>query len=187
MASKLTSSLRKSISAEKQSVEDKQTGTVDNTIVEPKVAVEKPPAAKLAAPRKAAPRKVAPRKVAAKTLSTATKSVVENVKAAVSPESPAVEKPKANTAANSAKQSNVDAVKSILDKINSSSLELSNSFVENFMGINQDFNSYLQQISDVSNLVKVKEANEKFLDNLRKRQQELIKKNMELLSSFKLV
>lgn len=182
MASKLTSSLRKSISAEKQSVEDKQTGTVDNTIIEPKVAVEKP-AAKLAAPRKAAPRKVA-----TKTPLTATKPVVENVKAAVSsPESPVVEKPKANTAANSAKQPKVDAVKSILEKINNSSLELSNSFVENFMGINQDFNSYLQQISDVSNLAKVKEANEKFLDNLRKRQQELIKKNMELLSSFKLV
>lgn len=182
MASKLTSSLRKSISAEKQSVEDKQTGTVDNTIIEPKVAEEKP-AAKLAAPRKAAPRKVA-----AKTPSTATKPVVENVKAAVSSsESPVVEKPKANTAANSAKQPKVDAVKSILEKINNSSLELSNSFVENFMGINQDFNSYLQQISDVSNLAKVKEVNEKFLDNLRKRQQELIKKNMELLSSFKLV
>lgn len=181
MASKLTSSLRKSISAEKQSVEDKQTGTVDNTIVEPKVAVEKP-AAKLAAPRKAAPRKVA-----AKTSSTATKPVVENVKAEVSLGSPAVEKPKANTSANSTKQPKVDAVKSILEKINNSSLELSNSFVENFMGINQDFNSYLQQISDVSNLAKVKEANEKFLDNLRKRQQELIKKNMELLSSFKLV
>lgn len=183
MASKLTSSLRKSISAEKQSVEDKQTGTVDNTVIEPKVAVEKP-AVKLSAPRKVAPRKVAAKRPS----STVTKPVVENVKAAVSsPESPVVEKPKANTAANSAKQPKVDAVKSILEKINNSSLELSNSFVENFMGINQDFNTYLQQISDVSNLAKVKEVNEKFLDNLRKRQQDLIKKNMELLSSFKLV
>lgn len=182
MASKLTSSLRKSISAEKQSVEDKQTGTVDNTVIEPKVAVEKP-AVKLSAPRKVAPRKVAAKRPS----STVTKPVVENIKAAVSPESSAVEKPKANTAANSAKQPNVEAVKSILEKINNSSLELSNSFVENFMGINQDFNTYLQQISDVSNLAKVKELNEKFLDNLRKRQQDLIKKNMELLSSFKLV
>ena len=181
MTSKLTSSLRKSISAEKQSVEDKQTlATNDNAVVVPKSAVEKP-IAKSTTPRKTSPRKATTKK----DLNNEIKQVVEDIKISANSEQPLKNDKDGNS--NTSAQVSIDSIKIILDKINSSSLELSNSFIENFMGVNQDFNDYLQQVSDVSNLAKIKEVNEKFLDNLRKRQQELIKKNMELFGAFKLV
>lgn len=185
MTSKLTSSLRKSISAEKQSVEDKQTlSTNDNAVVATKTAAEKP-IAKSTTPRKTSLRKATTKK----DLNNEIKPVVEDIKISANSEQPLKNNIKNDKDGNSSTsaQASIDSIKIILDKINSSSLELSNSFIENFMGVNQDFNDYLQQVSDVSNLAKIKEVNEKFLDNLRKRQQELIKKNMELFGAFKLV
>lgn len=181
MTSKLTSSLRKSISAEKQSVEDKLTpSTNDNAVVAPKAAVEKP-IAKSTTPRKTSPRKATTKK----DLTNEIKPVVEDIK--ISANSEQLLKNDKDGNSNTSAQASIDSIKIILDKINRSSLELSNSFIENFMGVNQDFNDYLQQVSDVSNLAKIKEVNEEFLDNLRKRQQELIKKNIELFGAFKLV
>ena len=80
---------------------------------------------------------------------------------------------------------NLDSIKVMLEKISTSNQELSNSFVESIVGINQDVTNYLQQISDVKNLVNIQEVNEKFIASLRQRQQELINKNLELFAQFK--
>ena len=181
MASKLTSSLRKSISAEKQSVEDKQAGIEEVAIIKPKAVAAKPAPAKPATPRRAA----APR---------APKAIVAPVKAAVIPEVKAVvapieaKKAQPEVVTKSATllvSPNLDSIKVMLEKISTSNQELSNSFVESIVGINQDVTNYLQQISDVKNLVNIQEVNEKFIANLRQRQQELINKNLELFAQFK--
>lgn len=181
MASKLTSSLRKSISAEKQSVEDKQAGIEEVAVIKPKAVAAKPAPAKPATPRRAA----APR---------APKAVVPPVKAVeVAPieakKAPVpVKKPQPEVVTNSATllvSPNLDSIKVMLEKISTSNQELSNSFVESIVGINQDVTTYLQQISDVKNLVNIQEVNEKFIASLRQRQQELINKNLELFGQFK--
>lgn len=189
MVSKLTSSLRKSISAEKQSVEDKQAGIEEVAVIKPKAVAAKPAAAKPATPRRA----VAPR---------APKAIVQPVKSAVTPEAKAVEvapietkkapvpakKPQPEVVTKSATllvSPNLDSIKVMLEKISTSNQELSNSFVESIVGINQDVTTYLQQISDVKNLVNIQEVNEKFIASLRQRQQELMNKNLELFGQFK--
>ena len=187
MASKLTSSLRKSLSAEKQSVEDKQAGIEEVAVIKPKAVATKPAPAKPATPR----RDAAPR---------APKAIVQPVKAAVIPEVKAVAAPiEATKVQAPAKKTqpevvtksatllvspNLDSIKVMLEKISTSNQELSNSFVESIVGINQDVTNYLQQISDVKNLVNIQEVNEKFIANLRQRQQELINKNLELFAQF---
>ena len=189
MVSKLTSSLRKSISAEKQSVEDKQAGIEEVAVIKPKAVAAKPAAAKPATPRRAV-------------ASRAPKAIVQPVKSAVTPEAKAVEvapietkkapvpakKPQPEVVTKSATllvSPNLDSIKVMLEKISTSNQELSNSFVESIVGINQDVTTYLQQISDVKNLVNMQEVNEKFIASLRQRQQELINKNMELFGQFK--
>ena len=184
MASKLTSSLRKSLSAEKQSVEDKQAGIEEVAVIKPKAVATKPAPAKPATPR----RDAAPR---------APKAIVAPVKAAVIPEVTAVaiqieEAPAKKTQPEVVTKSatllvspNLDSIKVMLEKISTSNQELSNSFVESIVGINQDVTNYLQQISDVKNLVNIQEVNEKFIASLRQRQQELINKNLELFAQFK--
>ena len=188
MASKLTSSLRKSLSAEKQSVEDKQAGIEEVAVIKPKAVATKPAPAKPATPR----RDAAPR---------APKAIVQPVKAAVIPEVKAVAAPiEATKVQAPAKKTqpevvtksatllvspNLDSIKVMLEKISTSNQELSNSFVESIVGINQDVTNYLQQISDVKNLVNIQEVNEKFIASLRQRQQELINKNLELFAQFK--
>lgn len=189
MVSKLTSSLRKSISAEKQSVEDKQAGIEEVAVIKPKAVAAKPAAAKPATPRRAV-------------ASRAPKAIVQPVKSAVTPEAKAVEvapietkkapvpakKPQPEVVTKSATllvSPNLDSIKVMLEKISTSNQELSNSFVESIVGINQDVTTYLQQISDVKNLVNIQEVNEKFIASLRQRQQELMNKNMELFGQFK--
>lgn len=189
MASKLISSLRKSISAEKQSVEDKQAGIEEVAVIKPKAVAAKPAPAKPATPRRAA----APREPKAIAQPVKKAAVIHEVKAVLAPieatkvQDPA-KKPQPEVVIKSATllvSPSLDSIKVMLEKISTSNQELSNSFVKSIVGINQDVTNYLQQISDVKNLVNIQEVNEKFIASLRQRQQELINKNMELFGQFK--
>ena len=195
MATKLTSSLRKSISAEQKSVDDKSQPV---KLAAPK-AVAKP---------KAAP--VAPKTpVSVKSQAEAKPSVVASkpvepvksiVKETVAPQTQIP--PKATAAIVDAMQGikdkfsgidadakgqylqGLDSISEVVGKITGANQELLNSCLSSLAEVNEDVSSYVKQIMHLQNLPKLQQINSEFAQTLQKRQQELIEKNMKLFGYF---
>lgn len=164
MATKLTSSLRKSISAEKQSVENK-------SAPDPEVAKPTP---------KAQP-------VRRKTTATTPKQTIIEPAAQETTISKVVAKDKLVVdevkSVEQEKQKPVPA-QNVLNKIASSNQKLSSAFVENLVSVSNDVNDYLRKMSEIKDFAKLQELNLEFVAMLRKRQQDLINNNIDWLSQF---
>lgn len=184
MATKLTSSLRKSIDAEKQSVEDKQPETVRKRAVRKPVAK----AAPVIAPKVA---KVESASLAAEVVKPEPVVEIKPVpKAATVNTTPEVKKylgPMLELgSANPLLQKSLDVIKNSNTEIANYSHEFVTSFLENLLAINDDLADYIKKLTDINNLGNVHNANLEFLTALRRRQKELIDKNMQLSSKLNL-
>lgn len=184
MVTKLTSSLRKSIDAEKQSVEDKQPETVKKRAVRKPVAK----AAPVAAPEVA---KVESVSLAAEVVKPEPVVEIKPVaKAATVNITPEVKKYAGPTlelgSANPLLQKSLDVIKNSNAEIANYSHEFVTSFLENLLAINDDLADYIKKLADINNLSNVHNANLEFLTALRRRQKELIDKNMQLTSKLNL-
>lgn len=168
MATKLTSSLRKSISAEKQSIENK-------SAPDPEVAKPTPKAQPVRRKTTATTPKQTIIEPAAQetTISKVVAKVVAKDKIVVD-EVKSVEQEK---------QKPVSA-QNVLNKIASSNQKLSSAFVENLVSVSNDVNDYLRKMSEIKDFAKLQELNLEFVAMLRKRQQDLINNNIDWLSQF---
>ncbi len=184
MATKLTSSLRKSIDAEKQSVEDKQPETAKKRTVR-KAVVKAVPV-------------TAPKVAKSESASPASKVVKPEPVVEIKP---VAKDPAVNMASEIRKYagpmlelgSSNPLLQKSLDIINDSNAEMANyshefvtSFLENLLAINDDLADYIKKLTDINNLSNVHNANLEFLTVLRRRQKELIDKNMQLTSKLNL-
>ena len=184
MATKLTSSLKKSIDAEKQSVEDKQPETAKKRTVR-KVTVKTVPV-------------TAPKVAKSENASPASKVVKPEPVVEIKP---VAKDPAVNMASEIRKYagpmlelgSSNPLLQKSLDIINDSNAEMANyshefvtSFLENLLAINDDLADYIKKLTDINNLSNVHNAYLEFLTVLRRRQKELIDKNMQLTSKLNL-
>jgi hypothetical protein len=184
MATKLTSSLRKSIDAEKQSVEDKQPETAKKRTVRKTVAKAVPVAAPKVAKSESAslaakvvkPEPVVEIKPVAKT---STVNITPEVKKYAGP---ILELGSSNPLL----QKSLDVIKNSNAEIANYSHEFVTLFLENLLAINDDLTDYIKKLTDINNLSNVHNANLEFLTALRRRQKELIDKNMQLTSKLNL-
>lgn len=168
MATKLTSSLRKSISAEKQSIENK-------SAPDPEVAKPTPKAQPVRRKTTATTPKQTITEPAAQetTISKVVAKVVAKDKLVVD-EVKSVEQEKQKPISS----------QNVLNKIASSNQKLSSAFVENLVSVSNDVNDYLRKMSEIKDFAKLQELNLEFVAMLRKRQQDLINNNIDWLSQF---
>lgn len=191
MATKLNSSLRNSVNAEKKAAETKPLTVKSVMAKKPQISkstsVPLKNAANPTSPAKARPTtKPAPNKAK---IAVDAKPADPSKNPTVKKDSPAKDKPELNATFNSNKlqsafleKYNLDSVQNTLQKVSS----LNNYALENFLTVNQDIYNYLQQISSISSLSRLYQVNLEFYSLLRKRQQEVLSKNMEVLSILKI-
>jgi hypothetical protein len=206
MATKLTSSLRKSISAEQKSVEDKE------------ISVTKS-AAKKAAPKKpAAVTQTAAKPVAETAVKTKATPIVKNTQPKVeeakpiafekvapavktAPAIPEIFKIESNAlnifkklqpnfpgfdiALTGQYAQGVDVFKETIDKLTDANHELLSACLDNLLEVNDDVSDYIKKIMKTDNLANIYQLNSEFITTLRKRQQEMIAKNMQIFGQFK--
>lgn len=179
MATKLTSSLRKSINAEKQSVEDKQPEINKKRVVRKTATkpIEVPKVESTELPVEPMKSEIAKDiKLAAKTDNA---SVQVETKKSVGPIlelgniSPFLQK-------------SMDMIKNSNAEITNYSHEFISSFLENLLVINDDLADYIKKLLDIKNVSNIHNVNLEFLTTLRKRQKELIDKNMQLTSQLEI-
>ncbi|HRG64008.1 MAG TPA: hypothetical protein PLP75_13440 [Burkholderiales bacterium] len=184
MATKLTSSLRKSIDAEKQSVEDKQPETAKKRTVRKTVAKTVPVAAPKVAKAESATlaAKVVKSEPVVEIKPVAKTSTVNTTSEAKKYIGPALELGNSNPLL----QKSLDIIKNSSVEIANYSHEFVTSFLENLLAINDDLTDYIKKLTDINNLSNIHNANLEFLTALRRRQKELIDKNMQLTSKLNL-
>ena len=184
MATKLTSSLRKSIDAEKQSVEDKQPETAKKRTVRKTVAKTVPVAAPKVAKSESATlaAKVVKSEPVVEIKPVAKTSTVNTTSEAKKYIGPALELGSSNPLL----QKSLDVIKNSNVEIANYSHEFVTSFLENLLAINDDLTDYKKKLTDINNLSNIHNANLEFLTALRRRQKELIDKNMQLTSKLNL-
>ncbi|TXI97141.1 MAG: hypothetical protein E6Q32_12300 [Neisseriales bacterium] len=184
MATKLTSSLRKSIDAEKQSVEDKQPETAKKRTVRKTVAKTVPVAAPKVAKAESATlaAKVIKSEPVVEIKPVAKTSTVNTTSETKKYIGPALELGSSNPLL----QKGLDVIKNSNAEIANYNHEFVTSFLENLLAINDDLTDYIKKLTDINNLSNIHNANLEFLTALRRRQKELIDKNMQLTSKLNL-
>ena len=184
MATKLTSSLRKSIDAEKQSVEDKQPETAKKRTVRKAVVKTAP----VTAPKVAKSESASPAtKVVKPEPVVEIKPVAKTPAVNITPEVKKYTGPILELgSSNPLLQKSLDVIKNSNAEIANYSHEFVTSFLENLLAINDDLTDYIKKLTDINNLSNVHNANLEFLTALRRRQKELIDKNMQLTSKLNL-
>lgn len=178
MATKLTSSLRKSITAEKESLDNKlSTEETANKPIEPK----KPVIRKSSASAKGTTfNKVQPEKViASDVIKTSTTSEDINNSLAQSNPLPLAD----SVMINKEKLANESAIKAynIANNFANSNYELGDITLQTLQAVNQDLTNYLYEIADLNNISNLQALNTELMTKLHLRQKNLFEESMKIL------
>lgn len=195
MASKLTSSLRKSISAEQENVEKKQVGVKKTPVKKPVVArISKSPANTSTA-TKETPVAIAAAKAVNKpeeSVSTAKDSAKTNQKVQNKPVD-LMENFKELAGSFSGKfdLANVnqyfqgwELVQNAIEKITATNHEVLSSCLDNLVEVNDEISDYVKKVLEAKDANDIYQLNNDFISIMQKKQQELISKNLAVFNHF---
>lgn len=174
MATKLTSSLRKSISAEKETVEQKtapatkkvvkKPATTPKTVAKPAVEKPKPTVVENLQEPVAQPRAVKPPQIEAQPIT----------------QFKAFTAPNFNFAANL----NSENASKLVNSIATSNQQIIDSALQTIQAVNQDLTNYLYEIVDPKNLANVANLNSELLTKLRLRQESFWQNSLEIFNQI---
>jgi len=199
---KIGTSLRQSVSAEKQKVTENKQPTSTLVVNKPVVPEKNTQPQKLAEePKSTVAKKTvnkpAVSKVASKPVTTTAKNNVQGKSKAPSKqqELPIKQAAKKEVAKPNNQQTGKNAafdmlhsfsgLNNVLEQVSQVGNKLTNAFLENLNATSEQFNEYFKQLSELKDPAGFYEANMKFVNKLKAKQQEIFAKNIEIFEIFK--